>query len=106
MNLEEQIKLHKQLSKKIDELEEKRRHLGMTIMLHMQGKSLQVPGFLVRKFSRVSIKTTLEEARSLNATKLEEVIDKDKIKMLHNAGQPVNGISEIQYIQVSELHNS
>lgn len=102
MNLEEQIKLHKQLSKQIDELEEKKRALGLAIMQQMQNKTLRIAGFLVRKFSRLSIKTSLEDARILNAIKIEEMVDKDKIKALYNNGQPIGGISEIHYIQVSE----
>lgn len=102
MNLEEQIKLHKQLSKQIDELEEKKRALGLAIMQQMQNKTLRIPGFLVRKFSRLSIKTSLEDARILNAIKIEEMVDKDKIKTLYNNGRPIGGISEIHYIQISE----
>jgi hypothetical protein len=102
MNLEEQIKLHQELSKKIAELEEKKQILGISILQQMQSKVLQVPGFLVRQYSRLCIKTSIEEARSLQATKVDEVIDKDKIKMLYNNGEPINGISEVRYIQISE----
>lgn len=102
MNLEEQIKLHKQISKQIEELEEKKRMLGLAIMQQMQNKILHIPGFIVRKFSRLLIKTSITEARSLNAIKMEEVVDKDKIKSLYNSGHPINGISETIYIQISE----
>lgn len=102
MDLEDQIKLHKELSKKIEEMEDQKRVLGLAIMQQMQSKTLRIPGFLVRCCSRLSIKLSIEEARSLDAIKLEELIDKDKIKALYNSGQSINGVSEIQYIQISE----
>ena len=82
MTLEHQIRLHKELSKKIEEMEEQKRQLGAAIMQQMQSKTLQIPGFIVRHCSRLSIKLTLEEARSFNAVKLEETVDKDTIKAL------------------------
>jgi hypothetical protein len=102
MDLEEQIKLHKALSKKIEEMEEQKKALGLAIMQQMQSKTLQIPGFVVRCFNRLSIKLSIEEARSLNAIKLEEIVDKDKIKTLYNSGQLIKGVSEIQYIQITE----
>lgn len=101
MNLQNQIKLHKELSKKIDELENEKKTLGLAIMHQMQGKTLTVPGFIVRRYSRLSIKLSIAEARSYNAVKLEETVDKDKIKALCNNGQAIHGVSEIQYIQIS-----
>ncbi|MBA3957570.1 MAG: hypothetical protein H0X51_04135 [Parachlamydiaceae bacterium] len=102
MTLEEQVKLYKELAKKIEAMEEQKRALGQSIMQQMQNKILKVPGFLVRFCSRLSIKLPLEEARLINAVKLEEVVDKDKIKALYNNGQTINGVSEIRYIQVVE----
>lgn len=104
MSLEDQIRLHKELSRKIEELEEQKKALGMTILQQMQGrKSLQLAGFLVRRFDRLSIKLSIEEARSLNAVKVEEAVDKDKIKALYHNGHPIKGVSEIQYIQISTV---
>lgn len=51
----------------------------------MQGKALKLAGFHVRCCTRLSIKLTLEEARTLNAVKLEDTIDKEKIKVLYKA---------------------
>jgi hypothetical protein len=102
MFLEDQIKLHKELSKKIEEMEEQKRQLGAAIMQQMQNKTLQIPGFFVRHCSRLSIKLTLEEARAFNAVKLEETVDKDKIKVLYNKGNKIEGVTEIHYIQVQE----
>ena len=103
MDLEAKIKLHKELSKKIEEMEEQKRSLSITIMQQMESKTLRVPGFLVRCCSRINIKLSIEEARSLNAVKVEEIVDKDKIKSLYNDGQPIKGVSEVHYIQISEL---
>lgn len=70
MDLEDQIKLHKALSKKIEEMEEEKKALGLAIMQQMQNKPLRIPGFIVRYCNRFSIKLSLEEARSLNAKRL------------------------------------
>ena len=78
MTLEEQISAYKEIGKKIDELEEKKKTLGVAIMQQMQGKKMEVAGYVVRRYSRLSIKISLEEARTLNAVKLEETIDKNK----------------------------
>jgi hypothetical protein len=104
MNLEEQIKLHKELSRKIEELESQKKALGSKIMQQMQSKTLRLGEFFVRCCSRISIKLSIEEARSLNAIKLEETVDKDKIKTLYRNGQPIKGVSEIQYIQISNIN--
>lgn len=101
MNLEDQVRRHKELSKKIDELESEKKELGAVIIQQMTGKSLNLPGFVVRLYNRLSIKLTVEQARSLDAVKLEETVDKDKVKSLYKDGQAINGVSEIQYIQIS-----
>lgn len=101
MNLEEQIRLHKEISQKIEELEEQKRTLSQSIMQAMPGKNLQLGGYVVKRFSRLSISMTPDQARSLNAVKFEEVIDKEKIKMLYKSGHPITGVKEVAYIQIS-----
>lgn len=103
-NLQDQVKLHKELSKKIEELESQKKKLADTIMQQMITKTVSFPGFIVRRCNRISIKLTVEEARSLNAVKWEESVDKDKIKVLYNNGQSILGVSEIHYIQISEIN--
>jgi hypothetical protein len=101
MNLEEQIQLHKQLSLKIEELEEQKKALGQSILLAMTDKTLQIGNYLVKRFSRLSISTPLEVAIGLKATKMEETVDKEAIKLLYKAGSPIEGVKEISYIQTS-----
>ena len=101
MNLEQQLKIYKDISKKITELEEQKKALGATIMAQMQNDKVTVADYIVRRYERLSIKTTIEEARSLQAVKMEEVVDKDKIKSLHLEGKPINGISTTRYIVVT-----
>lgn len=101
MSLEEQIRLHKEISKKIEELEEQKRTLSQSIMQAMTGKTLQLGDYLVKRFSRLSISMTPDQARTFNAVKFEEVVDKEKIKMLYRSGNPIAGVKEIEYIQIS-----
>lgn len=105
MNLEEQVRLHKELSKKIDELESQKKDLGIAILQQMSDKTLKFPGLIVRRIDRLSIKLTIEQARALNAIKLEESVDKDKIKVLYNSGQTIDGVCELQYIQITSTPN-
>lgn len=102
MDLEAQIKLHKEISKKIEEMEEQKRTLSSSIMQQMSTKTLKIQGFTVRCCSRLNIKLTVEEARSFGAVKLEEVVDREKIKALYHNGHVIKGVSEIQYIQILE----
>jgi hypothetical protein len=102
MDLSEQVTLHKELSEQIAVLEEQKRVLGIAIMQNMESATLQLPGFVVRRFNRLSIKLSIDEARFFDAVKLEETVDKEKIKALYKSGHPINGVSEINYIQVSK----
>lgn len=66
--------------------------------------------FFVRYCNRLSIKLPLEAARALDAVKMEETVDKDKIKLLYKAGQQIEGVSEIEFVQIiannAEMHPS
>lgn len=106
MNLEEKIKKYKELGEKIEELEVLKKELGTSILFEMPEKTVKTTDYLVRCCQRLAIKTSLEEARLFNATKMKETVDKDKIKQLFELGQAVPGISEIHYIQVSNLKTS
>lgn len=103
MNLQEQIKAHKEISRKIEQLELEKKALGIAIMQQMQGKSLKVADYLVKRFMRLSFKVSIEEARALNATKMEEIVDKDKLKVLYQHNPTIPGVSEVHYIQISML---
>lgn len=101
MNLEEQVKRHKEISLKIEELEEEKKALGQSILQAMTDKSLQIGNYLVRRYSRISVATTLEDARHLEATKMEETVDKDLLKALYKGGQVIAGVKEFSYIVVT-----
>lgn len=101
MLLEESILLYRELAQKIAELEQQKQKLGREILAQMESKTLSVAGCTVRRYDRLSIKTSVEEARKFHATKMEEVLDKERLKVLHETGEPISGISLIQWIQVS-----
>ncbi|OGN63652.1 MAG: hypothetical protein A3E80_02660 [Chlamydiae bacterium RIFCSPHIGHO2_12_FULL_49_9] len=101
MTFEEQIKTYRELGDKINELELQRKALGFEIIQQMEEKTVKMGGFVVRHYKRLSIKLSIEEARIFDATKMEEVVDKDRIKALYEQGEPVQGVSEIEYIHVS-----
>lgn len=106
LSLEEQIRLHKDISEKIEELEVQKKELGVAIMQQMLTPILQVPGYRVKRCHRLSIAVSVDNARTLNAIKLEEVVDKDKIKELYRLGNPIEGVTEVNYIQISKIPHS
>ena len=106
MSLEEQIRQHKEISLKIEELEAQKKILSEQIMRAMTNKSMQLGSYVVRRCSRLSISCTIAEARTFQALKMEEVVDKDKLKELYKNGMPIPGIKEIEYIQISTINKS
>ena len=101
MSLEEQIQAYKELSLYIADLESQKKELSVAILEQMSEKTLSIAGYIVRRYDRLSIQTPLEAARELGATKMEEVLDRDKLKKLHQSGQEIPGIAPSSFIQVS-----
>lgn len=107
MMLEEKIKLYKQLREEIENLENKKKELVAEILNLMpkETKNVIVSDNRVRRMSQISIRTTLDSAKQFDATKMEEVVDKAKIKELFTIGHPIPGVSKIEYIQVYSLNS-
>lgn len=103
MDLETQVRRHKEISLLVAELEKEKKALGALIMSQMKGKQDLVADFILRKIERYSFAVTLEEARKHDATKMEETLDKDKIKRLVNAGNKIEGVSQYQYVTVTPV---
>lgn len=62
MNLEEQIQKYKEITIKIQELEEQKKLLNLSITQVMTEKSFEIGNYLVKRFPRLSITTTLDFA--------------------------------------------
>lgn len=101
MSLEEQIREYQAVVSQIGELEEKKQLLGQAILEQMSAKTLSMAGCTVRRYDRLIFRTPLEKARELGAVKTEEVLDKEALKKLYQAGEPVPGVSTTSFIQVS-----
>lgn len=103
MELEAIVIAYKELTRQIDALEEKKKALSEEIIraVPLEAKSVRVADYVVRRYSRLSIKTSLEVARVLDAVKMEETVDKEKIKQIYLQGEAVPDVKEIQYINVS-----
>lgn len=52
---------------------------------------------------RINIKTPIEKARELGATKEEEVIDRPKLTSLHKSGVKIEGVTETIYLSVRRI---
>lgn len=101
MTLEEKILAYKTLIQEIDLLEEKKKVLSQEILSEMTSKKMEIAGHKIYHYHRLSITTPLEAARLIDATKMTEQIDKEKIKDLYNNGQKIEGVKEIDYLVVS-----
>ena len=101
--IEEKVRRYKELQRQIDELEAEKKELVSQVLLLMPegSNSLRVAEYQVRRMTRLSIKTSLDQAREFDAVKVEEVVDKDKLKKLFELGHPIPEISQTQFIQVA-----
>lgn len=100
MDLEEKIIAYKTLCQQIDELEKKKRELSQEILAEMPSKKMAVAGFRAYRYTRLAIATPLELARTLGATKMQEQVDREKIKELFLLGQTIEGVRNIDYLVV------
>ncbi len=105
MELEEKIARYKDLGHQIAELEMQKKALVAEILqsIPKESKSIQVAGNNVKRVRRLSIRTSLEAAKLFEAVKMQEVVDKDKLKKLYEQGQNIPDVTEFEYIQVSTL---
>lgn len=101
MDLAEKIATYKKYIREIDALEEAKREIAKEIIAEMPDKKFETDQYKAIRYSRLSIKTTLEHARLFDATKMEELIDKAKIKEIYNSGVPVEGVEMQSYLMVS-----
>ncbi len=105
MELEQKIERYKELGQRIAELEMQKKALVAEILqsIPKESKSIQVSGHTVKRVRRLSIRTSLEAAKLFEAVKIQEVVDKAKIKRLYEQGQAIPDVTEVEYIQVSSL---
>lgn len=102
MTLEEKVIAYKRLGKQLEELEEKRKALGKEILGAMTDKKMEVGAYRLSQYARFQISTPLEVARGLQATKMEETLDKDRLKELHGAGQVIEGVQLNTYVSITD----
>lgn len=102
--IEAKVVVYKKLAEKIEELEAQKKEISQEILRLMpeNGNTVHLPQFCVRRIVRLSIKTSVEIAKTFGATKMKEVVDGDKIKKLLTSGCYIPDVSEIQFIQVSK----
>ena len=105
-NLEDLVRMHKEKSLKIQELELEKKALGILILNQMTDKKLTVADYIVRRYKKLTIKLALDEARLYDAVKMEETVDRDRIKELYDQGEKIQGVSEIEYISVTSNKES
>ncbi len=103
MELEDKVAKYKEVGMQIAELEKQKKLLVAEILQYIpkETKSIQVAGLTIKRVRRLSIRTSLGAAKLLDALKIQEVVDKEKIKLLYEQGQEIPDVSEFEYIQVS-----
>jgi hypothetical protein len=102
MDLEKKIAAYKDLGKRIEELERQKKVLVAEILqfIPMETKSIHIAGNCVKRVRRLSIRTSIENAKLFHAVKMQEVVDKEKIKRLYEQGQQIPDVTEFEFIQV------
>lgn len=102
MSLETKIARYVELRQQIEERENQRKTLVAEVLELMPKETpiANIPGYRIKKASMLSIKTTLNSARQLGATKTKEIVDKEKIKQLYQEGLNPPDVTEIHFIQV------
>ncbi|MFQ5730057.1 MAG: hypothetical protein ACE5GN_06825 [Waddliaceae bacterium] len=106
-SLEARLRAYKELSSKIRELEQPRKQIGQELLHNFPVglKKYSTPHFRVFRQERINVKTTLEDAHRYRAVKVEETVDKERLKALHNSGQPIPGVTRTEFVQVREMQN-
>lgn len=101
-DLEGKVAEYIELKRKIEELETRKKALSLEILEFVPKETPRVDlsECWVKRASVFSIKTSLAHAQECGAVKIEEVVDKQKLKELYKSGQNPPGVSEVHYIQV------
>jgi hypothetical protein len=76
------------------ELNKQKRELSEAIISEISNGTLETDDCKATCRSRLSIRTSLEEARKLGATKMVEQVDKKKIKELYLSGVSIEGVEK------------
>lgn len=101
MDLAEKIATYKQLIRQIGILEEEKRKISQEIIAEMPEKRFESAEFKAIRYQRLSIRPPLELARLLHATRMEEQVDKEKIKQIFHSGVHIEGVEMRSYLLVS-----
>lgn len=99
---EEKVAEYLELKKRIQELEARKKALSLEILegIPEESRRIDLSMCWVRRASIFSIKTSMDHALELGAVRIEQVIDKEKLKKLYQSGQKPPGVSEVHFIQV------
>lgn len=101
MDLSEKVAAYKRLISQIETLEEEKRNIAAQIIEEMPGSKFETAEFKATRYQRLSIRLSLEKARELQATKMEELVDKEKIKKMFHSGATMEGVEMRSYLLVS-----
>lgn len=101
MTLEEKMAAYREICREIHRLEEEKKTLAQEILTEMPSKKMAFPGYIARVYTRLLIRIPMEQARMLDATKMVEQVDKDKISEIHKSGVALEGVREISYLVVT-----
>ncbi len=101
MTLEEKMATYREICQQIKLLEEEKKILAQSILQEMPSKKMVFTDYIARSYTRLSIHIPIEQARMLDATKMVEQVDKERIKEIHNGGTALEGVKEISYLVIT-----
>jgi hypothetical protein len=101
MSLEEKMTTYREICQQIRKLEQEKKVLAQDILKEMPSKKMIFADYIARSYKRLSIRISIEQARILDATKMVEQVDKDRVKEIHSSGAIIEGVKEISYLIVT-----
>ena len=106
--LENKLQQHRTITEQIKMLEQQKKALSQEILASWPTatKKVSTAHYSVSRQKNFSIKTSLDDARLFDAVKIEEVIDRARLREIYKSGTPVPGISATEYVLVTSTQST
>ncbi|HLB52870.1 MAG TPA: hypothetical protein VJK48_04105 [Chlamydiales bacterium] len=105
-SLSNQLERYNRLLQKQDALCKEKKQLTESILSSMSSEMVETSQLKAIREQKLSIRTSLEEARTFGATKMVEQVDKEKIEDLYLSGVSVPGVKLLSHLSVKSKKKS
>lgn len=90
----------RRIVKQIEELSKLKENLTDQILSLMTSDKVVTTNYKITKIRQISVKTSLDCARALGCTVMQEEIDKDALRKLYQKGVTVPDVKENEWIRI------